>query len=268
MIQPTERTNVRLRRSRIKPDPNNARQEIALEKLRELADNIRVHGLLTPLIVGPADAEGDHPLVDGHRRLQAMALAQLDEADCIILPGMPDAGELVELQLSLGVTNEQLSPLEVAEGAQRLMALKGMTPAQVARKIGVTEATLSKYLRIGADVAESLREDVRAGRIPFTVAYHLARLPDHAGQAALAERFKAGEVSRDELAGIVSSQLAGRKAKARPVKGATKAGLTVIVPGGMDAEAALAELKAVAEAISKAQKFNLGMDNFPSLLGG
>ena len=83
-----------------------------------------------------------------------------------MVDGPLDAGQLLLMQMSLGVTSQRLDPLEIGEGCQKLMQMYSLSPGELAERIGTSEGTLSKLFRILNDLAECLRTDVKSGVCP------------------------------------------------------------------------------------------------------
>ena len=198
----------------------------------------------------------------------ALPLVPCDAIDAVMVDGPLDPGQLLLMQMSLGVSSRRLDPLEVGDGCQKLMQLYGLSPAELAERIGTSEGTISKLFRIVNGLTERLRADVKSGVLPFTVAYNLARLKEAEAQVNVADKFKAGLLKRDSVAAEVARRLdAGRpKQKAgKPVKAKTAGGLVVTLPP-LNFDAVLAELGALVEAIKKLQKHGLPLQSLPAVL--
>src|SRR5262249_33849244 len=141
----------------------------------------------------------------------------------------------------------------------------GLTPGELAERVGTSEGNVSKILRVFNDIAECLHADIRSGVLPFTIAYSIARLKDQAKQVELAEKVRAGLLKRQAVEREINRLLGGKPKKARPVKASTPRGLTVVIPA-MEFKDVLAELAALADAVTKAQKNNLPLSSVPNLL--
>ena len=269
ILPPAERKVLKLPRDHIHPDPDQPRKEFDWDHLKELAASIRTVNQLVPAICRPhLDLPGHGILVDGERRWRALPLVPRDTMDVVMVDGPLDAGQLLLMQMSLGVTSQRLDPLEIGEGCQKLMQLYGLAPGELAERIGTSEGTLSKLFRILNDLAECLRADVKSGVLPFTVAYNIARLKEVTAQVDVADKFKAGLLKRDSVATEVSRCLdTGRpKQKAgKLVKAKTARSLVATVPP-LDFDSILAELGLLTEAIKKLQKHGLPLQSLPSIL--
>ncbi len=141
--------------------PHNGIQEIALEKiipnprqprvhfdeneLAELADSIREHGIIQPLIVSPKDAE-TYTLIAGERRLKASRLAKLTKVP-VVIREISDQ-ELLEWALIENVQRTDLSPLEEAEAYHQLTKEFGLSHAEIAKRVGKSRVAVTNRLRL------------------------------------------------------------------------------------------------------------------------
>lgn len=210
------RQPVRLPIARVHPDPDQPRKVFDWDTIKELAASIRNNGQWVDIIVRPHPTiEGDYLLVDGERRLRAMPLVPSDEIGALVVEGALDPGQLLLVQTSLGLTSQRLDPLELGESCLRLMHFYGQSPGELADRLGTSESTISKLLRITNHLVEELRADVKAGVVPFTVAYHLARLRTEADQIRVAGLFRSGVLCRDGVANEVFRTLNGGTSKGK-----------------------------------------------------
>jgi ParB family chromosome partitioning protein len=269
-LPPERRTLMRLRRSQLLPDPAQVRTTYGRDGLVRLADSMRAVGLQQALIVGEAVDTPDgprHPIHDGHRRYFAMPFAGLEEVDCLVVTGPIDRLDLRLIQLSLGATNEQLSPYDLADGAREQMQSRNMTQEEVAAAIGVSPSKLSKALGIKEWLTE-LRADIESGAIPFTVAAALARLRDDVpARLDIAAKYKQGLLTRDAVEAEVARRLAARNGTPRREKPVRLyvGGVTVIVElfDGPKVEAALT---LVGAALKRRERHNLPWSSLPQLV--
>lgn len=125
----------------IKPNPNQTRKKIRKRQLIELADSIRIHGILQPLII---DKKG--VLISGQRRLKAAKLAGLKTVPVVIKRG--DAKTSLEMSIVENVQREGLHPLEKAKGYKLLMSKFGLGVEEVALRLGKKRSTVSNCVRL------------------------------------------------------------------------------------------------------------------------
>ena len=259
-----QRTLVKRNPALIRPPRHDPRPRRDPDYVRSLAEDIGRRGLRNPpYLVRRGDAE---EVVTGEHRRLALVLLGLPEADFYLVEAdLTEADLAVERLQEAEMRNKGFSVLEKAAVYQQLLGL-GLTRAEIADRLGRSEADVSKAFRIKGDLAPDLQADLEAGKLPVSCGYILAALPDHAQQRAWAEKVYAGLVKRDALHAKVR-ELLGRAAPrgaGRPVKGRTANGLAFALPA--DPAAALAGLAALADAVRRADRLGLPMASVPSLL--
>ncbi|WP_410211228.1 ParB/RepB/Spo0J family partition protein [Aquirhabdus sp.] len=133
------------------------RREIAPESLTDLADSIKRHGVMQPIVVrriGGSDDEAQYEIIAGERRWRAARIAGLNVIPAIIRD-LPD--ELaIALALIENIQREDLSPMEQAFALQRFHDEFGMSHQEIAETVGKARATVSNLLRL-----MSLNEEVK-----------------------------------------------------------------------------------------------------------
>ena len=141
-----------------KEQPRKTFDETALE---ELADSIRQHGVLQPLLVRPLTS-GGYQLVAGERRWRASRLAELKEVP-VIIKELSDT-EAMEIAIIENLQREDLNPIEEAEGLQALIDKCGYTQEQVATSVGKSRPAITNSLRL-LKLPEEVREMAKDGTI-------------------------------------------------------------------------------------------------------
>lgn len=145
--------------SRISPNPLQPRQRIDPEALQELADSIKEHGLIQPLIVTLAPDSTDqsprYQLIAGERRLSAAKLAGLERVPVIIRGATPL--EMLEIALVENIQRADLNALEEASAYRQLMEDFHLTQEEVAVKVGKNRTTIANAVRL-----LKLPDDIRA----------------------------------------------------------------------------------------------------------
>lgn len=146
-----ENGTLMVRLSSIEPNRNQPRKSFDEASLSELADSIREHGVLQPLLVrrieGGTSLSGDsYQLVAGERRWRAARMAGLTEVP-VVVRDMTEA-EVMEFGLIENLQREDLNPLEEAGGYQELIETFGLTQEAVARKVGRSRSAIANALRI------------------------------------------------------------------------------------------------------------------------
>lgn len=144
---PKERVNTVLRvpLQNIRPNPHQPRKEFEEESLQELADSIEKHGLIQPITVRYI-GEKRFELISGERRWRAAKQTGLKEIPAYIRE--VDDEEIISFALVENIQREDLNPIEVALGYQRLIDEVDYTQAQVAEKVGKSRTTITNMLRL------------------------------------------------------------------------------------------------------------------------
>lgn len=141
----------------IVPNPNQPRKHFSQEGLEELADSIRVHGVLQPLSV--RRKQGRYELISGERRLRASQLAGLDEVPCILVQVSDEGSSLLALVENL--QRRDLDFVEEAAALARLIRTFDLSQEEAARKIGKSQSAVAnklRLLRLPPDVLALFRE--------------------------------------------------------------------------------------------------------------
>lgn len=126
------------------------------QALAELADSIRIHGVLQPLLVRKAG--NDYELLAGERRLRAAGIAGLQQVPAIIMD-VSDS-QAAELALIENLQRENLDPLEEACGYRVLMDQFGLTQEDISRQVGRARATVANALRL-LTLPQQIREWIK-----------------------------------------------------------------------------------------------------------
>ncbi|HEY1556740.1 MAG TPA: ParB/RepB/Spo0J family partition protein [Kofleriaceae bacterium] len=127
------------------PSPEQPRRRFDDAQLVELAESIKVHGVITPLIVRPR-REGGYYLIAGERRWRAAQRAGLHEVPIVVQEVEGQAA--FERALVENLQRSDLGPLEEATAFQRLVDEFGLTQEQVAERIGKERSTVANAIRL------------------------------------------------------------------------------------------------------------------------
>ncbi len=147
----SENGTMTVRLSSIEPNRSQPRKSFDEAAMAELADSIREHGILQPLLVrrienGSSLTGDSYQLVAGERRWRAARMAGLSEVP-VVVRDMTEA-EVMEFGLIENLQREDLNPLEEAGGYQELIETFGMTQEAIARKVGRSRSAVANALRI------------------------------------------------------------------------------------------------------------------------
>lgn len=126
-------------------NPYQPRKTFKQEHLEELAESIREHGLIQPMVVNQT-ANG-YELVVGERRFRASQLAGLKKVPVIVKQGMHDQTKL-EVALIENVQRQDLNPIEEALAYDKLMKMFGLTQEKVAQKVGKSRPAVANTVRL------------------------------------------------------------------------------------------------------------------------
>lgn len=146
-VEPQQRVNIVLHVpvDNIRPNPHQPRNEFNEERLAELADSIETHGLIQPITVRYI-GEKRFELISGERRLRASKLAGIEEIPAYIREVNDE--DIISYALIENIQREDLNPIEVALGYQRLIEEAGYTQAKVAKRVGKNRSTITNMLRL------------------------------------------------------------------------------------------------------------------------
>ena len=144
---------------RVLPNSHQPRKNFDEEALNELANSIREHGVVQPVVVRPLE-DGFFQLIAGERRWRAAQRAGLGRVPAVVR----EAGEHAALELALieNLQREDLNPIEEAQAYERLIVDFGMTQEEVAQRVGKNRATIAnmlRLLRLPPEVQQWLREN-------------------------------------------------------------------------------------------------------------
>lgn len=137
-------------------------------------------------------------VVDGHRRVMAALQLGLEKIAAIIEEGELSDADIVQRQLIANIQREDLTNVERGRAFSQLMTLSGLSAAEVARKTGVSPATVSRDTAILTLPADVLRR-VESGEIKPSTAYQIAITGNVDEQSRLAEETASGRLSRDRV---------------------------------------------------------------------
>lgn len=145
-------TEVKLRLSEIEPNKDQPRKDFDADAISELAESIRRHGLIQPILVRPLSS-GRYQIVAGERRWRACREAGIDRVPVIIRE--LDDQKTAEIALIENLQREDLNAVEEAKGYRQLMDKFGLTQDGVAERVGKSRPAVANALRLlGLDEKE------------------------------------------------------------------------------------------------------------------
>ena len=176
----------------LRPNPEQPRQTVDEARLEELAQSIRAHGVIQPIVVTQRDGGAGFEIIAGERRWRAAQRAGLLRVPVVVRE--MSSSKRLEVALIENIQREDLNPLEEAAAYKRLADEFGMTQQQIAEAVGKERATVANYQRLLGLPAE-VQTDVAAGRLTMGHARALAGLGDAEQQLAAARRIREGGLS-------------------------------------------------------------------------
>ena len=170
----------------VDPNPEQPRSEFDPQALAALADSVRLHGLLHPIVVEEI-AGGRYQLVAGERRLRAVQQAGLSTVAAIARPAAESARHSLEVALTENLLRADLSPIEEATAYSRLADTFGLSHDAIAMRLGRSRPAVSNAIRL-LGLPAPVQRAIADRRISAGHGKALLGLPDGAAQHAMAER--------------------------------------------------------------------------------
>ncbi|MEL6190652.1 MAG: ParB/RepB/Spo0J family partition protein [Bacteroidota bacterium] len=139
------------------------REDFNEEALDELADSIRIHGIIQPLTVRKLH-EGKYQLIAGERRFRAAKIVGLDEVPVFIRTANDE--EMLEIALIENIQREDLNPIEIANSYQRMIEEIGLRQEDLGKKVGKSRSSVTNFLSL-LKLPPKVKKGVRDGEITF-----------------------------------------------------------------------------------------------------
>ena len=187
---------------RIEPRQEQPRTLFEQEKIDDLTDSIREHGVLSPILVRSLDS-GFYQIIAGERRWRAARGAGLTELPVRIVSA--DDKNAMEIALVENLQREDLSPIEEARGYRALMDEFTMTQEDIAQRVGKSRPAIANSLRL-LSLPDRLIEFVAQGSLSAGSARALLVLKDQDVMIQAAETAIANELSVREVEKLVKKQ--------------------------------------------------------------
>ena len=166
---------LRIFRDRIVPNPDQPRKIFDEPSLLRLAADLRERGMLQPIRVMPADANGVHRIIMGERRWRAAERAAIDVLDCVVDYDVTSADKAFDLAIAENIQRQDLSRPELAEALGRVRDRYGLTVAQLAERYNMSEEWVSNQLAF-ATLSPDAQGLMEQGKVATAVAHALRGL--------------------------------------------------------------------------------------------
>ncbi len=198
--------------SQVEPGLNQPRKRFDEDALSDLADSIRVHGIIQPLTVRRL-ATGYYQIIAGERRWRAAKAAGLQEVPAVIIEA--DDRKVMELGLIENLQREDLNPAEEARGYRTLMEEYGLTQEQVAQQMGKSRPAITNTLRL-LTLPEEVMALVEEGSLSAGHARAILGAPSPALQKEAAKRVVESQLSVRQTEALIKALQKEKKEKAKP----------------------------------------------------
>lgn len=185
----------------IEPNTGQPRKDFDDEKISELADSIKEHGVITPILVQKSE-NGFYKIIAGERRWRASKLAGKKTIPAIIKDY--DKEEFYEVSLIENLQRQDLNPVEEALGYKKLMDEFGFTQEEVAKKLSKSRSSIANSLRL-LNLEKEVMELLSDGKISTGHAKVLLGLSDKKRQIALSKEVAEKELSVRELESLIKA---------------------------------------------------------------
>jgi ParB-like partition proteins len=192
----------------IEPNNNQPRKYFDDEKLNQLAESVKTHGVVQPIIVRK---EGDiYRIIAGERRWRAARLAGLDTVPAIVKD--VSNKQLMEMALIENIQREDLNPIEEAEAFNRLMKEFSMTQEQLSATVGKSRSAIANSVRLLA-LCEDVKKLVETGELSNGHARALLAIENKDIQLKLATQIIERNLSVRETESLIKRILTEKKEK-------------------------------------------------------
>lgn len=154
--------------SAIEADPNQPRQNFDQEKLQELAESIKLYGVLSPILVKSGNLPGRYVIISGERRFRASHLAGLSSIPAIVNQAEEADGKKLAIQLVENLQRSDLSPLERAYAIAALRDGHSLSVRDIAEKLSISKSAVQRsldILQLPDDLINALRDGVAESKV-------------------------------------------------------------------------------------------------------
>ena len=194
--------------TKIYTNPNQPRKNFDKDSLNELAESIKIHGLIQPIIVN--EMSDGYMIIAGERRFRAAKICGIKEIDAVVKNYTNK--QVAEIAIIENLQREDLNPVEVAKGIKQLMEEYGLTQEKVSERLGKSRSAIANSLRILSLYPEVL-DLIEKGKISFGHAKVLAAVSDYTTQIILAKKIAKDKLTVRDLEKEIESILGNKKIK-------------------------------------------------------
>ena len=168
--------------SQVESCSTQPRKSFEPEALSDLADSIRIHGIIQPLTVRKLQS-GYYQIIAGERRWRAARMAGLTQVPAVVIEA--DDRKAMELAMIENLQREDLNPMEEAEGYRTLMEQYGLTQEETSQRVGKSRSAVANALRL-LNLSKEVRALVEEGKLSGGHARALVPLTEELQKTAAA----------------------------------------------------------------------------------
>lgn len=154
--------------SAIEADPHQPRRSFDEEKLQELAESIKLYGVLSPILVRAGALPGRYTIISGERRYRASQLAGVAAIPAIVSQGEGEDSRTLAIQLVENLQRDDLSPLERAQAIGALRDAHNLSIREIGEKLSISKSAVQRSLEILSlpdDLLNALREGASESKV-------------------------------------------------------------------------------------------------------
>lgn len=203
--------------AQIETNPFQPRQHFDQESLQELADSIKVHGIIQPITVRRL-AANQYQLISGERRFQASKLAGLHSVPAFVRTA--DDQQMLEMALIENIQRENLNPIEISLSYQRLITECHLKQEELGDRVGKNRSTITNYLRL-LKLPPDIQIAVRDQKISMGHARAIINVENPDAQLYIFKKILAEDLSVRKVEELARQVMAGTGATS-PVKPAAQ----------------------------------------------
>lgn len=209
--QASEQTVDEINLEDIYANPDQPRKNFDEGAMQELADSIREHGVITPVVLTKRD-DGKYMIIAGERRYRAAKRAGLFTIPAVVRDY--SEREIKEISLIENLQREDLNPIEAAVGMKKLMDDYKLTQDELAQRIGKSRPAIANTLRL-LTLCDEVIDMVRAGKLSSGHARALVPLPKEVqpkiAQEAIDKSYSVREIERAVKAYLTPPDIQNKK---------------------------------------------------------
>ncbi len=198
----------------IKPNENQPRKTFDPEKIEDLANSIKEHGVIQPLVV--RKVENGYEIVAGERRWRAAREAGLTEVPCVVRELTDEQNMLFAIIENM--QREDLNPIEEAEGLQRMITNFGMTQSEISKSVGKSRPYITNSLRL-LKLPEEIKDMMVDGSLTTGHGRALITIEDEEKAVEIAKKVVKNGLSVRKIEELANEK---KKKRGKPAKRAPK----------------------------------------------